>query len=95
MKKSGLKVNQGKTEACIFYQKDCAPIRIKLGDESLTTKKPMNIPGVTFDCKLEWSEHITQLIDDALNKFIDDFTKTVKWLAIRLPNSKFTIAMPT
>ena len=36
MRKSGLKVNEAKTEACLFYKRDCMPARIKLGADVIT-----------------------------------------------------------
>ena len=38
LKKSGLIVNQGKTEACLFYKHDCAPVTIQMGGVKITTK---------------------------------------------------------
>jgi hypothetical protein len=38
MRNSGLKVNKVKTEACLFIRKDCIPIRIKVGFDSIATK---------------------------------------------------------
>jgi hypothetical protein len=32
LKKSGLIVNQGKTEACLFYKHNCAPVILKMGE---------------------------------------------------------------
>ena len=39
MKSSGLKVNDCKTEACLFFRKDCAPVTIKIGKDNIKTKK--------------------------------------------------------
>jgi hypothetical protein len=38
MKSSGLKVNDSKTESCLFFRKDCAPVTIKIGKDNIKTK---------------------------------------------------------
>jgi hypothetical protein len=38
MKNSGLKLNRDKTVACLFFKKDCIPIRIKSGNDTNSTK---------------------------------------------------------
>ena len=52
LRQSGLKVNDSKTELCLFHQKDQAPITVTIFNESLTSKDHMNVLGVTFDSKL-------------------------------------------
>jgi hypothetical protein len=32
LKQSGMKVNQNKTEACLFYKHDVAPINLQVGN---------------------------------------------------------------
>ena len=58
LKKSGLKVNSAKTELCLFYKHDTAPISIVLGGAEVTSSKHINVLGVTFDSKLNWTTHI-------------------------------------
>ena len=58
LKQSGLIVNQEKTEACLFYKNDCAQVNLKVGENRILTKKSMNVLGVIFDCKLQWSDHV-------------------------------------
>ncbi len=65
LKKSGLIVNQGKTEACLFYKQDCAAVAIKVGEDMINTKKSINVLGVIFDTKLQWSEHVTKALQKA------------------------------
>jgi hypothetical protein len=38
MKASGLKVKDSKTEACLFYRKDCALLILKIGKDNIKTK---------------------------------------------------------
>jgi hypothetical protein len=62
LRKSGLKVNQSKTELCFFYKRDCAPIEIVQNESTITSKSVINVLGVIFDYKLHWSHHITNTI---------------------------------
>ena len=63
MKDSGLKVNQSKTEACLFYKRDCDPVRIKVCDATIATKKTINVLGVIFDSRLKWNEQVAKAIE--------------------------------
>ena len=65
LKDSGLKVNESKTELCLFHRKDQMPITINLNNEPLTTKPHMNVLGVAFDCKMNWQTQIEQTITKA------------------------------
>ena len=62
MRHSGLKVNESKTEACLFSKRDCAPLVLNIGHDSITTKKTLNVLGVIFDSKLQWTEHVAMAI---------------------------------
>ena len=53
LKNSGLKVNDEKTEICIFSRTDVASIVMDINWEKVTTKKEMNVLGITFDSKLQ------------------------------------------
>ncbi len=52
LKKSGLIVNQGKTEACLFCKHNCAPVDLKIVEVTISTKKWINVLGVYLiqDC---------------------------------------------
>ena len=39
LSKSGLRVNEEKTEICLFYRKDCPPVRIPVNGNEITSKK--------------------------------------------------------
>ena len=56
LKDSGLKVNEQKNEMVLFYKKDCLPIR---------SIDCMNVLGVKFDSKLQWSRHVSHTITRA------------------------------
>ena len=62
LKKSGLKVNEEKTELCLFYKNDTSKVNVRLGDSIIISKNEMNVLGVLFDSKLRWSNHISKAI---------------------------------
>ena len=82
LRQSGLKVNDEKTEMCIFYKNDLAPISIVVNNVSVFTRSTINVLGVLFDSKLQWSPHINKSINKA-NKALN---------AIKIIRKKFTTA---
>ena len=65
LKDSGLKVNETKTELCLFYRRDTPPIEITISNEILKSLTEMNVLGVIFDSKLTWSSHVSKQINKA------------------------------
>ena len=55
---SGLKVNGAKTELCLFYKKDTAPIQLVINGSLIQSKAQINVLGVIFDQKLQWQEQV-------------------------------------
>ena len=82
LRQSGLKVNEMKTEICLFHRKDHLPVKIKINTVQVTTKKSMNVLGVTFDSKLQWQIQVQNSINksksalNALHLIRKYFTKT-------------------
>ena len=62
IKKSGLKINENKTEICLFNKKDTPSVYVKVGDDSIKSNDVINVLGVLFDSKLCWSPHIKNAI---------------------------------
>ena len=62
MKDSGLKVNDGKTETCLFYRKDTPALTLTINNANVITKTEINVLGVTFDSKLTWQTHTQMAI---------------------------------
>ena len=80
LRDSGLKVNEEKTELCLFHRYDHHPIFISLNGKKIQSQNKMNVLGVTFDSKLQWGDHISQTIKKA----------NIALHAIRLIKSYFT-----
>ena len=59
---SGLAVNESKTELCLFHRLDQPSISINLFNSIVTSKKTMNVLGVVFDNKLQWSAQVSNAI---------------------------------
>jgi hypothetical protein len=64
---SGLKVNEGKTEICLFSKRNIAPVRIKFDGTTIGSKKSIKVLGVVFDSKLKlnWYDHILYAVNCA------------------------------
>ena len=70
MKESGLKINEAKTEACVFSRADTVPIVISVNNAMVKTKTEINVLGVLFDSKLKWGPQVQRALqkaDKALN----------------------------
>ena len=65
LKGSGLKVNESKTELCLFYKLDVAPVTLNISGNVISSKTSMGVLGVIFDSKLQWVQHIASAIKKA------------------------------
>ena len=61
-KDSGLKVNDEKTDMCVFYRNDTPPIKIVINTIEIISSKTINVLGVLFDQKLNWQPHVQKAI---------------------------------
>ena len=62
LRDSGMRVNESKTDLCLFHRGDTTPISISINGVNLTSNKTTNILGVIFDSKLTWADHISHAI---------------------------------
>ena len=62
---SGLKVNEIKTEICLFHKTDVRQITVTLNNCPIQSQNKMNVLGVLFDTKLTWIPQINQTISKA------------------------------
>ena len=51
---SGMKVNDGKTEICMFYKKDVQTEIIEINGREIMISNSIKVLGVVFDSKLNW-----------------------------------------
>ena len=65
LKQSGLKVNDEKTDICIFNKHNIDPLTIRVNGFDIVTKNSINVLGVLFESKLNWSAHIVKVINKA------------------------------
>jgi hypothetical protein len=70
LKKSGLKINQEKTDLGLFFKYDTAPVTISEDDSIIKSKNEINVLGVLFDSKLQWSNHVSKVSTKA-NKVLN------------------------
>ena len=64
--KSWMIVNESKTDLCIFHQKDCPPVVVEINGKYLISKKTINVLGIIFDSKLQWSDQVANASSKAL-----------------------------
>ena len=62
LRQSGLKVNDLKTEICLFHRNDCQLIEITVNGLLIKSKSNMNVLGVSFDSKLQWHSQVSNAI---------------------------------
>jgi hypothetical protein len=62
LKDSGLRVNESKTELCLFHRNDTRSISISIQDQQIFSKKSMNVLGVTFDSKFNWCVQVSSVV---------------------------------
>ena len=70
LRQSGLVVNKIKTEICIFYKHECQVFDVRVEDTIVKTKNVMNVLGIQFDTRLNWSGQVAKTImkaEKALN----------------------------
>ena len=65
MKQSGLKINESKTEYCVFSRTDIAPSFLNVNGVLVKSKKVINVLGILFDSKLQWGPHVEKTIQKA------------------------------
>ena len=62
MKASGLKVNETKTEICLFSRSDVASLNIVIKGVNVTISREINVLGVVFDAKLQWGPQVKRAL---------------------------------
>ena len=63
LRQSGLKVNDAKTELCLFHRKDHHPIELIINGRPVVSKTKMNVLGITFDSKLQWQFQVQNTVN--------------------------------
>ena len=66
LRDSGLKVNETKTEICIFHRSEIRVVEIRVGLNLVKSVNEMNVLGVKFDSNLKWSPHVSAVIKKSL-----------------------------
>ncbi len=69
LKKSGLKVNEQKTELCIFHKHEKIVTTMDLKGVTIESKESINILGIRFDKNLKWDIHVENTIRES-NKIL-------------------------
>jgi hypothetical protein len=59
---SGLKVNETKTEMCLFHRNDKRLITLNLNNIVIKSTPQIKVLGIIFDSKLQWTEQVANCI---------------------------------
>ena len=59
---SGLKVNEAKTEICLFSRSNVEPVEISVSGQEVQSKTQINVLGIIFDSKLQWGPQIASAL---------------------------------
>ena len=62
LKDSGLKVNESKTEMCMFHRNQTKIVTLTLNDAIIRSTPQIKVLGIIFDSKLQWKEQISNAI---------------------------------
>ena len=65
MTSSGLKINESKTEICIFHRQQLITKNITINNTVIKTKNTINILGILFDSQLRWNDQYSKAIKEA------------------------------
>ena len=65
MRQSGLKINDSKTDICIFHRSKIETRTIEINGNQITTSNSINILGIIFDSNLNWNMQYNHAISDA------------------------------
>ena len=63
LRQSGLKVNELKTELCLFHRKDQPPVQITVNESIIISKDQIKVLGIVFDSKMQWHYQIQNTIN--------------------------------
>ena len=58
-----IKVNVSKTEICLYFKNNHRLIEMEIDSEMVRSKPSMNVLGVRFDLRLQWTEQVTMAIN--------------------------------
>jgi hypothetical protein len=76
LKQSRLKINESKTELCVFHRSKDADIEIEFCNHRIKNKSNINILGILFDSKLNWHDHVDRRVIEANQRLFA--IKTIK-----------------
>ena len=63
LRQSGMTVNETKTEICMFHKTNVNMVDFTINGITIKSKQSINILGVQFDAKLNWEQHISNIIN--------------------------------
>ena len=58
-------MNEEKTEICLFYKRDHPIVELSISGKRISSKKTINVLGVMFDSKMQWSNQVYKAINNS------------------------------
>jgi hypothetical protein len=91
LKDSGLRVNESKTELCVFHRNKNTDGILKIDNTDVISKNEMNVLGITFDSRLNWGPQVSRTIKSANKslqaiKMIKKYFKTYETVQLLTSN---------
>ena len=65
MTKSGLKINEKKTDLCIFHRRNLKKITLKINGTNIESSNQVKILGIIFDSNMKWEQQYESAIKEA------------------------------
>jgi len=69
LRKSGMIVNDAKTEVMVLHRTEKIILDIIIGNSMIKSKNNMNVLGVLFNQNLSWSDHVSKSINSCLKNY--------------------------
>ena len=65
MSSSGLRINETKTEICIFHRSHSSILNVTLNNTRIQSTNTINILGTLFDSNMKWNQQYLKTIKEA------------------------------
>ena len=83
-----VRVNEAKTEVCLFSRSDIPTITITVNRDNIETKNQMNVLGIIFDSKLQWGPQVSATLAKSKKAFYLNGKIDLDWLNLSFDSYK-------
>ena len=75
-----VRVNEAKTEVCLFSRSDIPTITITVNGDNIETKNQMDVLGIIFGSKLQWGPQVSATLAKSKKAFYLNGKIDMDWL---------------